>query len=94
MLENTLSCIQTLANPDRTIKPMNPPQNTGQQMYRCTDGHPQTQCILRRVERGTVLTGGHHTVGDAGRAHWLELDPGLAVGVVQRTHAAHCCRRR
>ena len=40
-----------------------------------------------------VLTGSHHTVRNTSHGHWLELYPALAVGVVERTHAAHCrCR--
>lgn len=37
---------------------------------------------------GPTLTGSDHPVADAGDAHWLQLDPGLSVGVVERTHAA------
>jgi len=35
-----------------------------------------------------LLTGSDHAVAEAGDAHWLQLDPRLSVGVVERTHAA------
>ena len=35
-----------------------------------------------------ALTSSNHTVADTGDAHRLQLNPGLSVGIIQRTHAA------
>lgn len=35
-----------------------------------------------------ALTSSDHPMADAGYAHWLQLNPGLSVCVIERTHAA------
>lgn len=45
------------------------------------------------VSWSPTLTSSDHSVAESGDAHWLQLDPGLPVGVVQRTHAARLSSR-